>query len=215
MQPNKTKIALVIGALFLGASGASNAVQGSFDITIATIADLNVTEVQALSFGSSVFTTGSSVCNLEGNDPLFGDVLAEDGTVITGATTYLAQDTALSGSGCAGGGRVGIYEVVTAGVGDTISVTVNSVSNADFTFSPNSNCLPNYLPGTGANACLIMAPGVPNTSAVTGDLSGGAGEGAVDNTLRFTVGGTLTTAVGGLTAATPYSDVFVIDVIYQ
>lgn len=213
MQPNKTKIALVIGALLLGASGASNAVQGSFDITIATIADLSVTEIQPLSFGSSVFTTGSAVCNIAGNDPLFSDVLAEDNTVIDGATSYLATDATLTGSGCAGSGRVGIYEVVTAGLADSISVTVNAVSNADFTFNPNSNCLPNYAPGTALNACLIMAPGVPNTGAQTGSTT--PGEGSIDKTLRFTVGGSLTTAVGGLAPATPYSDVFSIDVIYQ
>ena len=215
MQPNKTKIALVLGAMFLGATGASNAVTGSFDITIATIADLNVTEIQALSFGSSVFTTGSAACNIAANDPTELDVFAEAGsTAINGATTYLGADLALTGTGCAGTGRVGIYEVVTAGNADAISVTVNSVTNADFTFTPNSNCLPEYITtATTDDACRIMAPGVPNTLAVTGDTANDMG--TTNATLRFTVGGNLTTAASGLTAATPYSDVFSIDVIYQ
>jgi len=215
MQPNnKTKIAMIIGAMYLGVSGASNAVTGSFDITIATIADLSVNEIQALSFGSSVFTTGSAVCNLQGNDPLFSDVLADANNVITGGTTYLSVDTALTGSGCAGGGRVGIYEVVTAGAADNITVTINEVTNADFTFSPNSNCLPEYVATAATDdVCRILAPGTPNTVAVTG--STGANQGSLDKTLRFTVGGTLTTAAGGLTAATLYNDVFNIDVIYQ
>lgn len=215
MQPNnKTKIAMIIGAMYLGVSGASHAATGSFDITITTIADLSVTEIQALSFGNSVFTTGSAVCNIAGNSPLFSDVFADSNTLITGATSYLNTDRALTGSGCAGSGRVGIYEVVTAGVADAITVTINGVTNADFTFTPNSNCLPDYSATNATDdACRIMAPGVPNTLASTGDVANDAG--TVNNTLRFTVGGSLSTAAAGLTPNTPYSDVFNIDVIYQ
>jgi hypothetical protein len=172
-----------------------------------------VTEIQPLSFGSSVFTTGSAICNLTGNNPLFSDVLADSATVITGGTTYFGVDTALTGAGCAGGGRVGIYEVVTAGPTDAITVTINAVTNADFAFNPNSNCLPEYITTSATDdVCRIMAPGTPSNVAVTGDATN---FGSLANTLRFTVGGTLTTAAGGLTPSTLYSDVFNIDVIYQ
>lgn len=123
-------------------------------------------------------------------------------------------DTALTGAGCAGGGRVGIYEVITAGAADAITVTINAVTNADFTFNPNSNCLPEYVVTTATDdVCRIMAPGSPSTVAVTGNTA--ANQGTINDTLRFTVGGTLTTAAGGLTPSTLYSDVFNIDVIYQ
>lgn len=205
MQPKKTKLALTIGMLLMGASSASNAATGNFDVSITTIDDITFTEISPISLGSAVFLTAGGTCTVIGNDPAAADVLADAN--IAGTT-----NGTLSGD-CVGVGAAGVYEVISAGPNDAITVLMGDMDEAGgFSFNPNSNCIPLYDTSSSDDTCESLTVDFAHTSAVTGD---GTDFGATADSLRFTIGGTMTIGASDLTPATLYAGSFAINVIYQ
>lgn len=216
MQPNKTKIALLLGAVCLGASGAANAATANFDISVTTIPDVTLTEVQALSYGTTMFVTAGGTCLMDASTP--GDA-ATALMQYDGATDAPASYGTLSGSGCVNGsgGTPGIYKIagITAG---TVRITISGVTGADFSFAPNSGCIVNYGNSAAADSCDSFVPGVTKTeslAAATEDAGTGGGVGtSTPGELVFTVGGTVTIGGTNLTANQPYTENFPVTVVY-
>lgn len=223
MQPNKTKIALVLGALLMGASGASNAaVQGSFPVKVATLADVILTQVTALDFGANVYSAAGGTCKLDGSNPVQADSQVD---VIAAGGTGVGYNQ-LSGTGCITdaqtdgvpllGQSAGVYNV--AGIGGLdVTVTVSdSAISTDFTFSPDSACVTDYNGAAATSAgdlCLALSAGTGKLVTLA-DATDALNAGAPDGSTRIVVGGTITVGAGDLTPSTAYADTFNVNVIY-
>jgi hypothetical protein len=226
MQPNKTKIALVLGALFLGASGNTIAATGSFDITVKAIPDVVLSTVTPLSYGATMFVTTGGTCSMNASVP--GDALA-DKMQYDGATVAKANYGDLTGAGCVNGtmaagnpGTPGVYKI--KGIaGNTVNITISGISGSDFDFAPNSGCIVTYENGTTADTCDAFVPGssasksLPLANATESPVTGGTGTTGLGGELVFTVGGTIT--VGGTNAVdlipgSNYTQNFPVNVIY-
>ena len=226
MQPNKTKIALVLGVLFLGASGASNAVSTSFPITAKTIPDVTIVQVTPLSYGSNMFVTTGNSCLMQATVP--GDVSGVMQYDDTAGVVAAAAYGDIAGTGCVDGtgtGTPGVYKI--SGLAATqVSITISGFSGTSFDFAPNSGCIVTYDNGTGAansgDTCVAFVPGVlatKNTAGptVTEESTAVAPGVTVAGDIIFTVGGTVTiggTAAVDLTPAFAYSEDFTVDVVY-
>lgn len=222
MQPNKKKIALVLGALFLGMSGNTIAATGSFDITVTAIPDVTLSTVTPLTYGASMFVTLGGTCLMDASTP--GDA-AVDLMQYDDATLAKANYGDLSGAGCVNGtatGTPGVYKI--AGIaGNTVNVTISGVNGADFDFAPNSGCIVTYENGVVADTCDPFVPGasapklLPLANAGESPVTGGGVGVTVLGELVFTVGGTIT--VGGtngvdLAPGASFTENFPVDVIY-
>jgi hypothetical protein len=222
MQPNKTKIALLLGAVCLGASGAANAATADFDITVTTIPDVTLTEVQALDFGTTMYVTAGGNCLMNAATP--GNAVAgqmqytrQAGSVVA-ATNY----GDLTGTGCVNGtgnGTPGIYRI--SGIpGGSVRITISGVTGADFSFAPNSGCIVNYSGDDtdDGDECSTFVPGVQTTRLLAAttedDSTAPAGQPSVPGQLMFTVGGTVTIGGVDLTPNQAYTENFPVTVIY-
>ncbi|MDX2367788.1 MAG: hypothetical protein QNK36_05210 [Colwellia sp.] len=222
MQPNKTKIALVIGALLFGASGASNA--DPFTANVTTIDDVTILTVPGndLSFGTNVFTTAGT-CTMSASAPGSALMQYDDGVGVVAQTTWGDLSSAGTASCVVGAslGTPGVYEVKGVGAG-AVSVLLTEVAQVggDFTFDPSGGCYTDFdaVAGPTADTCTTLNAGtvVPTfLAAATAVEDEGTGTHAsVEGTLRFTVGGTITVGATGLTAETPYNLAFQVDVTY-
>ena len=208
MQPNKTKIALIIGAIYLGVSGASFAASESFTITATTIDDLTLDEDVALDFGSNIFTTPGT-CTMNADTP--GDALLQ----LNGTSTAAQADFGdLSGSGCVTGlalGTPGVY-TATASPGTDISITLNNVTQPDYTFEPIGRA-GNYDNTSSADGDTAIAIDTSATVTATTPSADDDDANVVQNELVFTLGGTLT-VLNALVADTTVADVFTVTVVY-
>ncbi len=220
MQSKKTKIALLLGAMYLGASGAANAATANFNITVNTIPDVTLTEVQALDYGTTMFVTAGGTCLMNASIP---------GSAASGQMQYMRTTAVaasnygnLTGSGCVNGtgtGTPGIYRI--AGItGGSVRITISGVTGADFSFSPNSGCIVSYSGNNtdDADSCTTFVPGTQTTrtlaAATEDDATGGNGQASVAGQLMFTVGGTVTIGGTDLTANQSYTQNFPVTVIY-
>lgn len=224
MQPNKTKIALAIGALLLGASSASNAVTLDFPITAKTIPDVTISQVTPLSYGSSMFVTVGNSCLMQATVPGEAALMQyHDNTTGLAASAY----GDIAGTGCVDGtgtGTPGIYKI--SGLASTqVSITISGFSGTSFDFAPNSGCIVTYDNGasavTSGDTCDAFVPGVlttKQTAAAANEEGTTTPAGTtVPGEIVFTVGGTVT--IGGtdavdLTPAFAYSEDFTVDVVY-
>jgi hypothetical protein len=207
MQPNKTKIALVLGALLLGASGASHA--ATYNVTLDTIADVTFTQITPISLGTSVYITAGGSCTVVGNAPAGADVYADVNIV---AGTLAAANGALSGD-CVGEGVAGVFEVASNATGDSISVLMGEMAEANgFSFSPSSSCIPVYGAASSDDDCETIPVNFAHIAGVTGD---GIDKGTTDKKLRFTVGGVMTIGATDLAPEAPLAGDFLINVVYQ
>jgi hypothetical protein len=215
MQPNKTKLALTIGAMLLGASNASSAATGTFDITITTIADVTLVEEDALDFGTNVFTT-------VGNCTMLANGGSDTTMLIDRGSAQAADDGAtygrLDGSSCIAGdglGTPGRYRVVGT-TGATVNVSFAPVTGTGFTFSPTQAFASDYnlVVGSatiGDDDVIALAAGAP-TAVRLATTAEGAAE-PVDASLIIAVGGLLT-LTAPQTADTPVEGDFVVTVTY-
>lgn len=214
MQPNKTKLALQIGAVILGAACASNVYADTFNLTVNTISDVVIDEITPMDFGVAILTDELVSCTLSGDSPAPATVFS-DGTWSAGTGTDLPG--ALTGAGCVTGesGTPGLY-TVTGEATLAVNITLNSEAQADnFTFTPDSGCAVDYdnatAAGTGDELCVPLGVGVAeavNLPGATDAVATVAGVG------YFSVGGTIATLGGGLTSDTPYVATFLVNVIY-
>ncbi|TWX67478.1 hypothetical protein [Colwellia sp. C1TZA3] len=207
MQPNKTKIALVIGALYLGASGASYAASLAPTVKMTTRDDVTLSQVTALAFGPNIFTTAGTSCLMDADTP--GDIIAQ-----ANGTAEKANFGELSGTGCVTGasGTPGVYKV-SGSPGAGITVTVSGL-NTDplFTFTPNNGCIVEYDQVSEGDTCKALASATATTTIIAGTTDGGDDE-VTSGELIMSIGGTLS-VVSALTADTPYTDQFKINVVY-
>jgi hypothetical protein len=222
MQPNKTKLALKIGAVVLGALCASGASADPFTASVTTIDDVTITEKTALDFGATVLTTAGN-CIM--NSALPGTTLMEHTTTNLTATPDAGYG-ATTGTSCVN--VLGSDTTVTPGVwrisgtaGGTVSLLVSTIAqaSADYTFEPDGGCYILFDAGAGVDGdtCTTLSPGVPITTArlasVTGTESDVTGTPATAGDLLFTVGGTLV-VVNPLATETNYPLTFQVDVTY-
>jgi hypothetical protein len=216
MQPKNTKIALIIGALFLGASGASNADTQSFDVSVTTVADVSVTEVETVDFGANIYPAGGTTCSM----------IASTLTAITDAKLQIVRGAAvasmtnygdLSGAGCINGvgttlgTQPGEY-VLSGTTGTDITILVTSVDAGDFTFTP-AGFVSSY---DGSTTAGDLAVAISAGSAVTQSLAASADVAGtvVDGELVMVLGGTLA-IVNTLTSDFAYTTTtFPLNVIY-
>jgi hypothetical protein len=213
MQPNKTKISLIIGAMYLGVSGASYAASEPFIITATTIADVLITEDTPLDFGANVFVT-TGTCSMDASDP--GEALLQVGSA---ADTVAVGYGDLSGDACIVGntGTPGVYTVSGAS-GTEVNITLGGITTADFTFTPDSSAYSDY---TGVDDATADAIGALSDVTTTTDFLAADDEddlaivsNAVGGELVFTLGGTLT-ILQELTPETTYNaETFTVSVTY-
>jgi hypothetical protein len=199
MQPSKNKIALVTGALILGASSAANAVNESFNITATALPDVAITTVTPMNFNTSIFIDAGGTCLMNASVP--GDVAANGMQYSNDGTTSSANYGDLSGDGCVnntnGDATPGVYRI--RGLeGAEVKVTIsNSALGGDVTFSPNSGCIVTYGGSTAIDTCASFVPGSLTTKNLAGSVEDNSaaviagGDASVAGDLLFTVGGTL------------------------
>jgi hypothetical protein len=213
MQPNKTKLALQIGTVVLGAAYASYAAADPFTFTVNTIGDLNITTNQPLAFGTALLTDALSTCSMDALVPEPADVFSDDST---GSATDFGL---LNGAGCIGDGVTiatpGIYTIIGEPTLD-VNLTLNSEPQVgNFTFSPTGGCGVDHdqsVASAGGDPCNAITPGSP----IILTLAGGSDviTAQYGNT-HFTVGGTVTVgSAPGLDSGTDYNATFLVNVIY-
>jgi hypothetical protein len=237
MQPNKTKLALQIGAVVLGAICASNSFADTFTATINTVDDVNIAPRAGyvLDFGPNLFVDAGSSCELQvsaqaaGNQP--GGDLMNYAITLDNAADPDASFGSLDGTGlgctttatpAAGGTSAGIWDISGA-AGTQVSLLITNIvqTPADFTFVP-SGCYVNYSNTDAANgdSCLALAANSVETanfaaSTAEDDALPGAGAGtSTPGQFSIALGGLLTVGVADLDPSRTYDLSFQIDVTY-
>jgi hypothetical protein len=233
MQPNKTKLALKIGAVVLGALCASNASADTFTAIVNTVDDVTITPRagQVLDFGPNIYVTAGGICtiNVDGTTDLPGGVLmnyAEATDAVAQAASF-GSITGGSTLGCAtttttaNGASVGVWDVVGA-PGVAVSLLISPVTQTgDYTFVPDG-CFVDYdsTITDDADACTDIASNAVQTAtfaAASSEDDGGGSTGSgtsVGGQFSLAVGGVLTVGTTPLNPATPYDLSFQIDVTY-
>ena len=216
MQPNKTKIALIIGAMYLGVSGASMAATGSFNITATTIADVVLTQTTPLNFGTNIFSSAGT-CTMNAANPAQSVLQIDTSAAQATATAY----GDLTGGGCINGaalGTPGVYKITGTSPGSTVNITLNGITTTDYTFTPNSGAISSYGATGAVGTAGDDTTGSLTTASVNTfrfpDATEAAEAEVTANEIVFTLGGTIT-VLNPLTANTLYNtDTFVVNVVY-
>lgn len=232
MQPNKTKLALQIGAVVLGALCASNSYADTFTATVNTVADVGIAPRvgQPLDFGPNVLIDALGECTMlatnEAGLGTPGGTLMNYGRADNAAAADAAFGT-IAGTGCVDSATDttgGIWDL-TGAPGVTVSLLISDVvqTPSSFTFVP-AGCYVSYNGDdtTNSDSCVALAANAVVTArfAATGtdedDTAGLGTDGAVAVAGQFSiaVGGVLTVGALDLDAATDYDLAFQIDVTY-
>lgn len=173
------------------------AVTLSFDVGFVTLQDLNITQVSSLSFGQNVFGTASSQCT---TSPSFTD------TTAIGAVSNAAVTDGLSGAGCINisdsvtNNFSGIY-VLNGEPGQTVNITVSSVSATDFNFDPEILAVDDTAAYSAATTVTRDQPETMTLDTTSGNIN-------------LVIGGTITIGSTSLTANTTYTEQFDITATY-
>jgi len=209
MQPNKTKLALQIGAVVLGALCASNSYADPFTITVNTLSDVSIDTVQALDFGENITTDANGTCAMDAVAPANTDVLTDTNV---SATAF----GVITGGNCIGSGTTvatpGIYSIEGVG-GLNVNLTLSALTQSgDFTFTPTGCGVVHDNDGVGqADVCTTYTAGTPLSMTLADSADDGA---SVENFAHFTVGGTLDVGATALTSDLAYTVTFNVDVVY-
>ncbi|KXI27656.1 hypothetical protein [Paraglaciecola hydrolytica] len=233
MQPNKTKLALQIGAVVLGALCASNVYAATFTATVTTIDDVTIAQRASypLTFGSNMFTQANTSCTLQvggtsGEDDHPGGLLMRHSH--TSGTPQGADFGVLEGDGCVNtaiGVTPGIWDI--SGIpGGSVSILITQVAQSPttFTYSPDEACYVSYSGGTvdDADDCLDLVPGnvvtarLPVSGAAEADTTSIGANGGVAQAglVSIAVGGTVAIGAVALDPSAAYNLAFQIDVTY-
>lgn len=210
MQPNKTKLALIIGVMYLGVSGTSFAASESFTITATTIADVALEETTVLDFGTNIFTTTGS-CTMAVGEPGEAEmqVYTTDGT-----TTADANYGLLNGTSCVPGATAipGVY-TISGSSGADVTITLNDLTETDYSFAP-AGVVGSYNGIIGSTTPDDIIPLVSGTAYPMADTTDAGVPVVTDGELVFILGGVLT-VTNTLTANTLYdAGTFTVNVVY-
>jgi len=222
MQPIlRNKKTLVAAALLMSMSNASMAGSNPFTISAQAIADVKISEITPLSFGTKVDGNAGSTCTLLSLEPADDDVNADidsDGVAADTIGTGNAGSNwdAISGNCKTGGEASGVYEVA-GEQGMTFNITLAAVVDTDFTFTPDYGCYVIWGDDTGTTAgddsCGYLSTGT--VSGIEINATGADTDADVNPGLsRFTVGGVLS-ITNDLTPNTSYNPTFDIIVAYD
>lgn len=228
MQPHKTKLALQIGAVVLGAMCASSAFADTFTASVITIDDVEITERVPLTFGENIFTTADTSCTLQ--------VSNEAGTanpapsLMNYSTTADVDEGAdfgdTDGDGCvndATDATAGVFDISgLSGAAVNILLTTLVQTDTAYTYAPDTACYVAYSGDTAddGDSCETLTPGIvvntPLAAAAEDDATGGGSSAgtSVDGALSFVVGGTIGIGSDGLDPETTYDLQFQVDVTY-
>jgi hypothetical protein len=229
MQPNKTKLALKIGAVVLGALCASGASAETFTATVNTVADVRIDRRAgtALDFGQSILVQSGGICTVQvgvtaSTEAPGGLLMNYDRASPTAAGVNYGT---LDGAGCLDGvtSQAGIWDAFGA-AGAAVSILFTELpQEADFTFEP-SGCYVFYGPGNDTDTDTCAALPINTATAAKFSLSdalesdaGTPGTNAgtpISGQFSFAVGGTITVGATDLDPATPYNVEFQVDVTY-
>lgn len=234
MQPNKTKLALQIGAVVLGAMCASNSSADTFTATVNTVDDVTISPRagQVLDFGPNIFVTPGGVCTLNVDNATHapGGTLmnyASAGSLAEASTTFGSLTTGGVTSACAstttaaaGGSSAGVWDLIGA-PGVSVDILITDIAQVgDYTFVPNG-CFVEYSGDstTDGDDCTDIAANAADSAifaaASEDDAGTGTGSGtSTEGQFSIAVGGVLTVGTTALDPATPYDLSFQIDVTY-
>lgn len=213
---HKTKIitALFIAGLSANSFAAQQVLNGSFD----TIKAVTIAETTPISFTGLPLANASSCTMTASADGTGTGYLGDVAMRLGSAQANAVGASANTMDACTGAGTtaIGIYEIDGA-AGATVNVTITDGANADVTVTP-AGCVGTYVDGADGDSCAALAVvtngGVtPIRLAGAGD-TGSLGEGTpLVGTSLIALGGVIT-AAQALTAGTPYTVDFTIDVAY-
>lgn len=206
---------LLTASLSVNSFAAQQVLNGAFT----TIKAVTITEITPISFigltlAANDTCTMSHSADGSGNDYL-GDVAMRLGS----AQANAAGSEANLMDSCTGAGTAafGVYEIDGAS-GSSVTVTIaNSVTTGDVSVVP-SGCVGDYDGGSNGDTCEALAV-LTNAGVTTIQLAGAGdvgtlGEGTpIAGTSLISLGGTVT-AENTLTAGSPYTVDFTIDVTY-
>ncbi|MFT7217904.1 MAG: acetyl-CoA acetyltransferase [Paraglaciecola sp.] len=163
MITNFTKKVGLATAILIVTSSAANAAVFNANASFRTIADISITEVAALSFGTAVTGKAGTDCTL----------IAAVGAGLLVATTNATVES--TSSGCSSADAV-VGDYLLAGANDvTITILMETATDTDFTFAPAGD----YGDDTNETTYFADAPFNVVTSA------SGAGVISVGGTLNI------------------------------
>lgn len=201
---------LIASALLLGGAGLANAASESFNVTVTTLPDLVLTQVQALSFGTNVYIDAGGVCTMDADIP--GDTATQTKRAVAVTATGFGD---LTGAGCVNGvgaGTPGLYKI--AGLqGQSVSISIGGVVGTDFSFTP-AGCIATYDDGVDGDLCTTYSGAISAQSYDLASTTDGGDAGVTAGELIFSVGGSITIGASDLTANLAYSESFPVDVVY-
>jgi len=202
------KKTLVAGALLMAMSNVASAASESFFVSVTTLDDVGIEELNALSYGINMFIDAGGECTIDGDAP-GATVLQMD------AASAAANYGDISGTGCVDttGLQPGEFKITGLG-GQDVTITIGSTSGGDYTFAPAGAYA--IHDGGIAGDTLGTYTTAQATAGVTTRLADGvdAGLTVVANELVFTVGGTVTIGGTDLIAGGVYTDTYPVTVVY-
>jgi hypothetical protein len=190
------------GSVMVAASMSATAVDQTMNLAFTTLPAITITEVgSGIDLGTAAITGGANTTCTIGIDSVTpSDVAAAANTLVT---VSLSGDGCVNAAGATGTAFAGMA-TIDGGDGMTVNVTVNSDSNADFTFTPA--------------ATVVQADGGATPVALTADTAGQVVLGPNGNTgagiAHLYIGGDIVIGATELTAGTPYSTTYNVTVTY-
>jgi len=199
---------LVAGSLLLAMSNVASAASEQFVVSVTTLDDVSILEVNALSYGTNVFIDAGGECTMEASAP--------------GATVLQMDDASaaanygdIAGTGCVDttGQQPGEFRVTGLG-GQDVTITIGSTSGGDYTFAPVGAYA--IHDGSTAGDTLGTYTTAQAAAGVTTPLASSSDVGltVAANQLMFTVGGTITIGGTPLVADQLYNDTYPVTVVY-
>jgi len=200
------------------ASPLSLANQTDAGISFTTVPDVSILQLQAIQFGGDMTLSLNDTCSLLVSAAVGPDEV--DSGIAPNAVVGEAATFQQRGGSCdptnAVDGTAGIYEV-SGGAGVPVKITVNTLTGTNFNFVP-TGAIGNYDGANTANGDSLQditadTEHTVNLANVNDVINAAQGGSPQAGKTKIFVGGTLTASTA-LTAGTPYTEQFTIDVTY-
>lgn len=191
------------------------AAQQVLDGKFTTIKAVSISEVTPIAFAGLTLTNGSSCDMTASADGTGTGYLGDVAMRLGAATVNAAGSTVNTMDVCVGSTTpaIGVYEIDGAS-GANVTITITNGPGTEVAVAP-AGCVGNYVAGVDGDSCVVVADGTTATIRLAGATdTGSLGEGTpLVGTSLIALGGTVT-ANQTLTAGTPYTADFTIDVAY-